>query len=109
MATDQSAKKPASVARKQPAGKRRRSKVCRNLKLEGIVSKWLSEPYISGCSGLWTKAKCGATRHAIVLRLKQLEIDVSPFSAPMPHKSGRAIQLAKPDLVARIEMTTWTK
>jgi bifunctional non-homologous end joining protein LigD len=37
-----------------------------NLKLEGIVSKRLSEPYVSGRTGIWTKAKCRATQHAIV-------------------------------------------
>jgi bifunctional non-homologous end joining protein LigD len=121
-----------------------------NLKLEGIVSKRLSEPYVSGRTGIWTKAKCRATQHAIVVgwtvspkgfsglllglykgkklipigrvgtgfpqkllrwlepRLKQLEIDVSPFAAPIPRKPGRAIYYAKPELVAGIEMTSWT-
>jgi bifunctional non-homologous end joining protein LigD len=37
-----------------------------NLRLEGVVSKRLSEPYISGRTGIWTKAKCRATQHAIV-------------------------------------------
>jgi bifunctional non-homologous end joining protein LigD len=37
-----------------------------NLRLEGIVSKRLSEPYVSGRTGIWTKAKCRATQHAIV-------------------------------------------
>ena len=37
-----------------------------NMRLEGIVSKRLSEPYVSGRSGIWTKAKCRATQHAIV-------------------------------------------
>jgi bifunctional non-homologous end joining protein LigD len=37
-----------------------------NLKLEGIVSKRLSEPYVSGRTGIWTKAKCRATQHAVV-------------------------------------------
>jgi bifunctional non-homologous end joining protein LigD len=37
-----------------------------NLKLEGIVSKRLSEPYVSGRTGVWTKAKCRATQHAVV-------------------------------------------
>jgi bifunctional non-homologous end joining protein LigD len=37
-----------------------------NLKLEGIVSKRLSEPYVSGRTGIWTKARCRATQHAIV-------------------------------------------
>lgn len=37
-----------------------------NLKLEGIVSKRLSEPYVSGRTGIWTKAKCRATQHAII-------------------------------------------
>ena len=37
-----------------------------NLKLEGIVSKRLCEPYVSGRTGIWTKAKCRATQHAIV-------------------------------------------
>ena len=36
------------------------------LGLEGIVSKRLSEPYVSGRTGIWTKAKCRATQHAIV-------------------------------------------
>jgi bifunctional non-homologous end joining protein LigD len=38
---------------------------CR-MKLEGIVSKRLSMPYVSGRSGIWTKAKCRAMQHAIV-------------------------------------------
>jgi bifunctional non-homologous end joining protein LigD len=121
-----------------------------NLKLEGIVSKRLSEPYVSGRTGIWTKAKCRATQHAVVggwtvspkgfsglllgvykgkklipigrvgtgfpqkllrwleLRLRQLETDVSPFSAPIPRKSGRTIHYAKPELVAGFEMTSWT-
>jgi bifunctional non-homologous end joining protein LigD len=121
-----------------------------NLKLEGIVSKRLSEPYVSGRTGIWTKAKCRAMQHAViggwtispkgfsglllgvhqgkklvpigrvgtgfpqklldwlVPRLKQLEKDVSPFSAPIPRKSGRAIHWAKPELVAGFEMTSWT-
>jgi bifunctional non-homologous end joining protein LigD len=121
-----------------------------NLRLEGIVSKRLSEPYVSGRTGIWTKAKCRATQHAIVggwtvspkgfsglllgvyqgkklipigrvgtgfpqklrnwlePRLKQLETDVSPFSAPIPRKSGRIIHYAKPELVAGFEMTSWT-
>ncbi len=41
-------------------------KVACNPNLEGIVSKRLSEPYISGRTGIWTKAKCRATQHAIV-------------------------------------------
>jgi ATP-dependent DNA ligase len=40
--------------------------------------------------------------------LKQLETDVSPFSAPIPSKSDRVIHYAKPELVAGIEMTSWT-
>jgi bifunctional non-homologous end joining protein LigD len=121
------------------------------MKLEGIVSKRLSEPYVSGRTGVWTKTKCRATQHAIVggwtvspkgfsglllgvrqgkklvpigrmgtgfpmklldwlvPRLKQLETDVSPFSAPIPRKSGRIIHWAKPELVAGIEMTSWTQ
>jgi bifunctional non-homologous end joining protein LigD len=121
-----------------------------NLKLEGIVSKRLSEPYISGRTGIWTKAKCRATQHAIVggwtvspkgfsglllgvyegkklmpigrvgtgysqkmlrllePRLKQLETDTSPFSAPIPRKAGRTIHWVKPELVAGFEMTSWT-
>jgi hypothetical protein len=35
-------------------------KAARNLKLEGIVSKRPSEPYVSGRTGIWTKAKCRA-------------------------------------------------
>jgi bifunctional non-homologous end joining protein LigD len=38
---------------------------CR-MKLEGIVSKRLSMPYVSGRTGIWTKAKCRSTQHAIV-------------------------------------------
>jgi ATP-dependent DNA ligase len=41
-------------------------------------------------------------------RLKQLETDVSPFSAPIPRKPGRIIHYAKPELVAGFEMTSWT-
>jgi bifunctional non-homologous end joining protein LigD len=37
-----------------------------NLKLEGIISKRLSEPYVSGRTGIWTKAKCRVTQHAVV-------------------------------------------
>jgi bifunctional non-homologous end joining protein LigD len=36
------------------------------LGLEGIVSKRVSEPYVSGRTGTWTKAKCRATQHAII-------------------------------------------
>lgn len=121
-----------------------------NLRLEGIVSKRLSEPYISGRTGIWTKAKCRATQHAIVggwtvsskgfsglllgvyqgkklipvgrvgtgfpqkllrwlePRLKQLETDVSPFSAPIQRKPDRKIHYATPELIAGFEMTSWT-
>jgi bifunctional non-homologous end joining protein LigD len=121
-----------------------------NLKLEGIVSKRLSEPYVSGRTGIWTKAKCRATQHAIIggwtvspkgfsglllgvykgrklipigrvgtgyspkmlrwldPRLRQIETDVSPFSAPIRRKPGRTIHWAKPELVAGFEMTSWT-
>ena len=41
-------------------------RVACNLKLEGIVSKRLSEPYVSGRTGVWTKAKCRATQHAFI-------------------------------------------
>jgi bifunctional non-homologous end joining protein LigD len=41
-------------------------RVACNLKLEGIVSKRLSEPYVSGRTNIWTKAKCRATQHAII-------------------------------------------
>ena len=37
-----------------------------NMKLEGIISKRLSEPYVSGCTGIWTKAKCRKDQHAVV-------------------------------------------
>jgi bifunctional non-homologous end joining protein LigD len=37
-----------------------------NMKLEGIVSKRLSEPYVSGRTGIWTKAKCRKEQHAVV-------------------------------------------
>lgn len=41
-------------------------------------------------------------------QLKQLETDSSPFSAPIPHKSGRIIHYARPELIAAFEMTSWT-
>ena len=37
-----------------------------DVKLEGIVSKRLSEPYVSGRMGIWTKAKCRKEQHAVV-------------------------------------------
>jgi bifunctional non-homologous end joining protein LigD len=37
-----------------------------SMKLEGIISKRLSEPYVSGHTGIWTKAKCRKEQHAIV-------------------------------------------
>ena len=121
-----------------------------NLKLEGIVSKRLSEPYVSGRTGIWTKAKCRATQHAVVggwttspkgfsglllgvyegkklipigrvgtgfsrklldwlvPRLKQLETKKSPFAGDVPYKASRTIHWTKPELVAGIEMTSWT-
>jgi bifunctional non-homologous end joining protein LigD len=121
-----------------------------NMKLEGIVSKRLSEPYVSGRTGIWTKAKCRKEQHAVVggwtvsdkgfaglllgvyqgkklipigrvgtgfprklvdwlaPRLKQLEIEESPFAAKIPYKSGRKIHWAKPELIAGIEHTSWT-
>lgn len=123
---------------------------CR-MKLEGIVSKRLTEPYVSGRTGIWTKAKCRATQHALVggwtysdkgfsglllgvrkgkklvpigrvgtgfpqkllrwlePRLKQLEIQESPFSAPIPRKPNREVHWANPELIAGIEMTSWTQ
>ena len=41
-------------------------------------------------------------------RIKQLETDVSPFSAPIARKPGRIVHWAKPELVAGIEMSSWT-
>ena len=73
-----------------------------NLKLEGIVSKRLSEPYISGRTGIWTKAghtACGRWR---------LDSQPEGFPAPMPRKAGRTIHYAKPELVVGFEMTSWT-
>jgi DNA ligase D-like protein (predicted ligase) len=40
--------------------------IARKMNLEGIVSKRLSAPYVSGRTGVWTKAKCRATQHALV-------------------------------------------
>jgi bifunctional non-homologous end joining protein LigD len=37
-----------------------------DMKLEGIISKRLTDPYISGRTGSWTKAKCRATQHALI-------------------------------------------
>lgn len=110
----------------------------------------LSEPYVSGRTGIWTKAKCRATQHAWIggwtysdkgfsglligvrqgkklvpiggvgtgfprklvdwlePRLKELETDKSPFSAPIPRKSSRTVHWAKPQLIAGIEHTSWT-
>lgn len=34
------------------------------MKLEGIIYKRLPESYVSGRTGIWTKAKCRATQHA---------------------------------------------
>lgn len=98
------------------------------MKLEGIVSKRVSAPYVSGRQGNWTKSKCRAGQHAVIggwtvsekgfaglllgirlgdklvpigrvgtgfpeklltwlkPRLKELETDTSPFSAPIPRK-----------------------
>ena len=36
------------------------------MKLEGIVSKRSTEPYVSGRTGSWIKAKCRAGQHAVV-------------------------------------------
>jgi bifunctional non-homologous end joining protein LigD len=122
-----------------------------NMKLEGIVSKRLTEPYVSGRAGAWTKAKCRATQHAWIggwtysdkgfsglllgvykgkklipigrvgtgfprrlldwlePRLKQIEIKDSPFSEPIPRKPNREVRWAKPELIAGIEMTSWTQ
>jgi hypothetical protein len=41
--------------------------------------------------------------------LKEWEIDTSPFSAPIPRKPNREVHWAKPELVADIEMTSWTQ
>jgi bifunctional non-homologous end joining protein LigD len=121
------------------------------MKLEGIISKRLWEPYVSGRTGIWTKAKCRATQHAWIggwtysdkgfsglllgvykgrklvpigrvgtgfpqrllnwlePRLKELEIDSSPFAQPIPRKPNRRVHWAKPDLIAGVEMTSWTQ
>jgi bifunctional non-homologous end joining protein LigD len=121
-----------------------------NMKLEGIISKRLSEPYVSGRTGIWTKAKCRKEQHAVVggwtisekgfaglllgvyrgkklipigrvgtgfprklvewlePRLRQLEIENSPFVGKVPYKSGRKIHWAHPQLIAGIEHTSWT-
>lgn len=34
--------------------------------LAGIVSKRLSAPYVAGRTGIWTKAKCRHTQHALI-------------------------------------------
>jgi bifunctional non-homologous end joining protein LigD len=125
-------------------------RVACNLRLEGIVSKRLSEPYVSGRTGIWTKAKCRATQHALIggwtysdkgfsglllgarkgrklisigrvgtgyshkmlrwlePRLKELEIQLSPFSGPIARKPNREVHWAEPELVAGFEMTSWT-
>jgi bifunctional non-homologous end joining protein LigD len=125
-------------------------RVACNLKLEGIASKRLSEPYVSGRTGIWTKAKCRATQHTLIggwtysdkgfsglllgvrkgkklipigrvgtgysqkmlrwlePRLKQLEIKVSPFAAPIARKPNREVHWAKPELIAGFGMTSWT-
>jgi bifunctional non-homologous end joining protein LigD len=36
------------------------------MKLEGIISKRASAPYVSGRKGNWTKSKCRAGQHAVV-------------------------------------------
>jgi bifunctional non-homologous end joining protein LigD len=41
-------------------------------------------------------------------RLRQLETDASPVSAPIRRKAGRTIHWVKPELVAGFEMTSWT-
>jgi bifunctional non-homologous end joining protein LigD len=121
------------------------------MKLEGIVSKRLTDPYVSGRTSAWTKAKCRATQHAIiggwtispkgfsglllgvrqgkklvpigrvgtgfprklldwlVPRLKRLEVNESPFSEPIARKPNREVHWAKPELIAGIEMTSWTQ
>jgi bifunctional non-homologous end joining protein LigD len=125
-------------------------RVACNLKLEGIVSKRLSEPYVSGRTGIWTKAKCRATQHAFIggwtysdkgfsglllgvrkgkklipigrvgtgysqkmlrwlePRLKELEVEESPFARPIPRKPNREVHWVKPELVAGFEITSWT-
>jgi bifunctional non-homologous end joining protein LigD len=124
--------------------------LARKMKLEGIVSKRLSAPYVSGRTGVWTKAKCRVTQHAWIggwtysdkgfsglllgvrqgknlvpigrvgtdfpqrlldwlePRLKQLEVKESPFSEPIARKPNRIVHWAKPELIAGIEMTSWT-
>jgi len=41
-------------------------------------------------------------------RLKQLELPESPFSEPIARKPGRIVHYAEPELIAGIEMTSWT-
>jgi bifunctional non-homologous end joining protein LigD len=120
------------------------------MNLEGIISKRISAPYLSGRMGAWTKAKCRAGQHAVVggwtvsdkgfsglllgiwrgkelipigrvgtgfperlllwlkPRLRELETDVSPFSAPIPRKLRRKLHYIKPELVAEVEFASWT-
>ena len=120
------------------------------MKLEGIVSKRSTEPYVSGRSGSWTKAKCRSGQHAVVggwtvsdkgfsglllglwkgkklvpigrvgtgfpnkllrwlePRLKELETQASPFSAPIPKKLRRELHYIKPELIAEVEFASWT-
>jgi hypothetical protein len=117
----------------------------------GPKFKRLTDPYVSGRTGIWTKAKCRATQHAWIggwtysdkgfsglllgvyrgkklipigrvgtgfprrlldwlePRLKQIEIKDSPFSEPIPRKPNREVHWAKPELIAGIEMTSWTQ
>ena len=63
--------------------------VARKLKLEGIVSKRLSEPYVSARSGIWTKAKCRATQHVII---GGWTVSVNGFSSLLPGiRQGRKL------------------
>jgi bifunctional non-homologous end joining protein LigD len=120
------------------------------MKLEGIISKRISAPYLSGRKGVWTKAKCRAGQHAVVggwtvsdkgfsdlllgirdgkrlvpigrvgtgfpdkllrwlkPRLRELETNAAPFSAPIPKKPGRKIHYIKPELIVEVEFTSWT-
>jgi ATP-dependent DNA ligase len=70
-----------------------------NLKLEGITSKRLSEPYVSAAPVSGPRRSAGP---------HSMPSSVAPIFAADPAQVGRALHYAKPESVAGFEMTSWT-
>jgi ATP-dependent DNA ligase len=73
---------------------------CEQMKLEGVVSKRLDRPYVSGQSQSWRKTKCAAWRAENQFRHKMFEGHKKPPAPPTDRE--RALEKKRAEL-ARIQ------